>query len=317
MTGLRLIIKSRIPEERSKAMDSMLYIIVGSFIIGSALFMTGFLVQTRNDLEVSNSTLVEQKKAPDSEKITDNKGNFLVQALTAPVTILNNFLIGEGKWPGLMGVANFKSIDELIFNNGNIPQRDPFSDDEWTNLSYLYKIIAVVSEVFLLIMVWVTGIKFIHYSGEAGKRADLKEDILRWFFCIYIVATGPILIQVVFYVFNGLTNMIYTMAKPLITSNTKNILGMGFVQNINTGSVLTTALVKLYFNYIVLKINILFMSRKIVLIVMYVFTPIAAALWGINKRINAFSIWMGEIISNSSMQFFYAIVLFAMVAALR
>ena len=152
MTGLRLIIKSRIPEERSKAMDSMLYIIVGSFIIGSALFMTGFLVQTRNDLEVNNSTLVEQKKAPDSEKVTDNKGNFLVQALTAPVTILNNFLIGEGKWPGLMGVANFKSIDELIFNNGNIPQRDPFSDDEWTNLSYLYKIIAVVSEVFLLIM---------------------------------------------------------------------------------------------------------------------------------------------------------------------
>lgn len=105
-----------------------------------------------------------------------------------------------------------------------------------------------------------------------------------------------------------MTSAIYqNIIVPTSLSGSSLSIDATSIESIKTGNVFSTAIVKVIFCYLDVKINIVFLARKIMLSVMYVFTPIAAYLWGINKNVNAVSIWFGELITNSAMAFFYGI----------
>lgn len=56
-------------------------------------------------------------------------------------------------------------------------------------------------------------------------------------------------------------------------------------------------------------LNVIYIIRKLTLTVFFVFTPIAALLWAINKKTTAMMIWLGEIASNAFMPVAHALVL--------
>ena len=75
--------------------------------------------------------------------------------------------------------------------------------------------------------------------------------------------------------------------------------------SIKTGNAITTALVIAMFIYLFVKLNIKFIVRQFTIIIFTIFTPIAAALWIVNKNVTAAAIWGGQIIMNIFMQFIY------------
>lgn len=140
--------------------------------------------------------------------------------------------------------------------------------------------------------------------------------------CAFLLGTAPFLVQGLFRLFNAFTDSLGTATAAVwgaggtSSSAAGKAFGVDTFKNLKTGSALTTAIVHFLYVWQMIKINLVFISRKVVLAVMYAFTPIAIALWGINKRVHAASIWFGEILTNAAMQFFYAFTFTVMIVAL-
>jgi hypothetical protein len=79
--------------------------------------------------------------------------------------------------------------------------------------------------------------------------------------------------------------------------------------DVRTGSILGTALVKVFFVGIWWWFNIIYLIRKFVLTAMLCFTPLMALFWALNRNVPAFAIWLGELGSNALMPVAHALVL--------
>lgn len=303
LIGIRIIINRNNPNKRVDAMKGLYYIGIGALILAGCLTITNLLINLNKDIASAINSNGAISFVPSTIKIISNDGNFLTRAIAF---VINGLVTA---YQGLEGTIGFKRIDQLIFNNGVIDDLSPFSSQEWTTLNYIYSLIAGVCGIFLLIMVGKTGIDFIHSGLNIGKRVQLQDDIMRWFYCIFAIATAPVFVKALFILCNALTQVMYQLSG----ANIPNLSSSGYIQAIQTGDPLSDAIVKILFCYNEFMINLTFIARKIVLEVMYCFTPIAACLWGINRRINASVVWWGEMMTNATMQFFYAFVFFIMV----
>ncbi|WP_234121522.1 G protein-coupled receptor family protein [Clostridium hydrogenum] len=318
MAAIKLLLSAHKKDAREKAMDSLGKIIIGGFIIGASLVFSGFIANVANQSGVEISTAVPSAGSPSNETTSDDKGSFVLRAVTDVVDIIPNKLfdwIGSG--------FGFKSLDNLIFNaDKKASAMPPFTESEWHNLNYLYISICTLIAPLLLIMVAKTGIEMVIYSDSTSKKIDLKEEISRWILCAFMLGTAPFLIQGLFSLFNAFTDSLGTATAAIwgnggtSASGATKAFGVDTFKNLTTGSALTTAIVHFLYAWQMIKINLVFISRKVVLAVMYAFTPIAIALWGINKRVHAASIWFGEILTNAAMQFFYAFTFTVMIVAL-
>lgn len=309
-------------EERSKNMSGIMYLALGAIIIGSGLIITDILLDARQGLieALKNSGGSGSLDFSGSSKIEKGKlDNFLTRALSVPFDVIVRMFIGGEGGNGLQSLLGFKSIDNLIFNGGDLTGLEPFTNSEWSVLNLLYLNIASLCSLLVLIMVMKTGIKFISGGTSVSKRMELQEDLMRWIFSILAIVIAPLFIQGIFYICGAMTQGLYHILKASPAYSNDGFTSWkikGIIQNLSTGSVLTDGIVKVMFCYVDLKINILFMVRKIVITAMYAFTPIVAALWGINNKVNASAVWFGEMITNASMQFFYAFVFTVMLTAL-
>lgn len=320
--GFKLIIHGTNPEERSNAMKAIFYVAIGSFIIGSCMLIFSFIITMKNELVSSDINPPKIEAQSEYKDMKDVAANFLERALTLPVDlIINSFvggktLSGISSESGLQTYLGFKTLDSLIFNKGKINSSDPFTLDEWNNLTALYGVVAGLTAPFIMIMIFKIGYSFVIYSNSVTKRVLLKEDIYRCIFSIFAISIAPVFVKGIFMMFNMLTLVLYNniIEKSL---NKFPFFELNFVNSIHTGSVLVTAIVKVIFVYLDFKINIIFLARKIVLVTMFAFTPIAAILWGINKNVNAAAIWFGEMITNASMNFFYGFTFCVMITALK
>lgn len=322
VAGFRMIIHHNNPEKRTTSMRSLLYIAIGSIIIGSALVITGYLIQTQNNLMVDMGQGNVTDPGDIINTITDGTGNFISRGFVA---VLEGIITAVQNLEGLVG---FQPIDKLIFNKGvpgfgtsaitavtNNIETAPFTADEWQRLNYIYYLISGMTGILLFIMIGKTGISYIRNANNPSKLSMLSEQMGRWLFSVIFIVIAPMALKALFTITNGLTEQLYDKIQntlPDLSLSGAN----GIIQKIQTGDILTTATIKALFVYIELKVNIIFIARKIVLIAMFAFTPIAAALWGINDRIHAAMIWCGEVLTNAVMQFFYGFVFFTMIVML-
>lgn len=289
------------PEARAEGMQNLMKIAIGATIIGSAVLMAGWLIGLANSSAV---TLNVGKIAEDEGVLnnTDDSGNFFIRAIANALEAFPNALIN---WVGKL--AGFQPLTQLIFNTDSSLTLPPFKPDEWQNLSALYLAVSSFTAPLILIMIGKTGIAYVADTGSVSKKVDLKEEFMHWILCVTIIVIGPLLVQGLIQLCNMFTDILNTTTKSMWTLHAGSYL-TDFTETvkIRTGNILTDAIVHFLYAYLYLKVNIIFMVRKIMLSVMYVFTPIAVALWGINRRVEAFSIWFGEILTNAAMQFFYA-----------
>lgn len=322
MAGIKILLSAHKKDARAKAMESLGKIIAGGFIIGSSLVFAGFIANVANQTGIEITSNAPSINSGSFEKNSEDS-TFVTRAVAGVIDEIPNKIFdllstkdNKGKTIGAMG---FKPLDSLIFNASNSnTSMPPFSDDEWHNLNYLYICICTIVAPLLLVMVAKTGIEMVVYSDSTSKKIDLKEDLMKWFICAFLLGTAPFLVQGLFSLFNSFTDSLGTATKGIW--GTGGSASSGFstdtFKNLATGSIITTAIIHLLAAWLMIKINLVFISRQVVLAVMYAFTPIAVALWGINKRVHAASIWFGEIITNAAMQFCYAFTFTVMLVAL-
>ncbi|WP_256970662.1 hypothetical protein [Caldicellulosiruptor bescii] len=178
-----------------------------------------------------------------------------------------------------------------------------------------YWLVTLAATAFIIIMVGKTGIQMITFGYSARKKADMMEEIYTWVEAVLLVAACPLIFVYLNKFFVSLTNVLHGYValeySYMGDSNIANSDIDSFISQIDTQNLLNTAIVKLMYAYLYFKINMIFLIRKIVLGVFFLFTPIAAMMWGIKKDSNVMNVWFGEIITNTSMGFFYAFSLLA------
>ena len=134
------------------------------------------------------------------------------------------------------------------------------------------------------------------------KRTEVKDNLLRLLYGAIAILFAPIFVKLMLLINNNLVRMLVGQTH----FGLDNLLGNSLLTSINTGNAIATSIVIALFAYLFVKINIKFIVRQFTLIVFTIFTPIVAVFWIINKRTIASSIWFGQIMINSFMQFIYA-----------
>lgn len=317
LAAIRMILVRNSESKREEAMTTFGKIIVGCSILGSCILLSGFLIGVANHVGSAITNGGSSLANVPSTSITDDDGNFVVKAfanifISIEKCIFNLF----DKYFG------FLPLDKLIFNsNANafgvtgtitVP---PFTDSEWSNLNYMYLLVSSICAPLVLIMVAKTGISLIMSANRPAQRSGLQEDVCRWLFSLTLIAVGPLLLKGLFLLSSDMTNAVVKIFNASLGKD-NYVTDISMVDSIKTGSALTSAIVKCLFAWKFFQINMLFLVRKIILTAMYAFTPLAALFWGIDNRTQAIQIWFGEVITNATMQFFYAFTFSVMIISL-
>ena len=199
--------------------------------------------------------------------------------------------------------VGFKDYDELIFNNKqNSDNLSPFTSELWNKTMNWYKVFAIISGTLILIAVFILSYKIMNAGTNTAKKNEAKESLMRLCFGGVAIALAPLFIKFLLYINNSLVYLLVTSAN---TGTVDASLGDSMLTSIKTGNAITTALVIAMFIYLFVKLNIKFIVRQFTIIIFTIFTPIAAALWIINKNVTAAAVWGGQIIMNIFMQFIY------------
>ncbi len=195
----------------------------------------------------------------------------------------------------------FKDYDELIFGE-NQTALSPFTNENWDLINNWYWTIAGIIGGPILIAIVILAWKMIMAGISPDKRNEVKDNLMRLFFGASAIVIAPIFVKFMLMLNNNLVTLLVSRAHGSLD----DLLGNSLLTSINTGNAIATAIVIALFAYLFVKINIKFIIRQFTLIVFTIFTPIVAVFWIINKRTIASSIWFGQIIINSFMQFVYA-----------
>ena len=197
--------------------------------------------------------------------------------------------------------VGFKNYDELVFGN-NQSAISPFTDSDWSLINSWYWTIAGVIGTPMFIAIVILAWKMIVAGISPDKRNEVKDNLMRLFFGASAILLAPLFVKFMLMLNNNLVTILVGRSHGSLD----DLLGNSLLTNINTGNAIATAIVIALFAYLFVKINIKFIIRQFTLIVFTIFTPIVAVFWILNKRTIASSIWFGQIIINSFMQFVYA-----------
>lgn len=205
--------------------------------------------------------------------------------------------------PGKEANVGFKDYDTLIFNNNNANDSlSPFTDELWNKTMSWYNAFAIISGSLILIAVFILSYKIMSVGMNTAKKNEAKESLMRLCFGGVAIALAPLFIRFLLFMNNSLVHLLISAAN---SGTLENSLGNSMLTSIRTGNAITTALVIAMFIYLFVKLNIKFIVRQFTIIIFTIFTPVACALWIINKNVTAASIWAGQIIMNIFMQFIY------------
>ncbi len=199
--------------------------------------------------------------------------------------------------------VGFKDYDELIFNNRKSADAlSPFTQELWNKTMDWYRVFATISGCLILIAVFILAYKIMNAGMNTAKKNEAKDSLMRLCFGGVAIALAPLFIRFLLFINNSLVYLLVTAAN---TGTLDASLGNSMLTSISTGNAITTALVIAMFIYLFVKLNIKFIVRQFTIIIFTIFTPIAAALWIVNKNVTAAAIWGGQIIMNIFMQFVY------------
>jgi hypothetical protein len=213
----------------------------------------------------------------------------------------------------LTGKFGFKPVGELVLQAGDnafdLTAPAPFSPEQWDTLDGLYGSMAFVGLALYLIAVLVAAGRFIGagISKNPDARAEASAQLWRMFFALIIIAGAPVVVRTLYVLNNALVEAIRAVGGES-GQQLNEILSNAWLSDLQTGSVLGTAIVKVVFAWAGFWINIIFWVRDWVISVLYVFTPVMALLWTMNKNVTAASVWLGELLTNTFLQSAYAIV---------
>lgn len=246
---------------------------------------------------------------PDLEMQGGDKGGFLENLLAT----LLDFPLAITKTLGESSLVGLKPIGELVFE-GKV-----WSETEVRFLNAIYWAFMAACLPFFLVAIASTGFKLLVGGVSPGVRAEAIESIWRWLGALILVLFALPLVDFLLAVCNLLTSAIKT-AFETVQSNLDLSASLGDWNSpvfrgdveVRTGSVLGTAIVKVFFVAVWWWFNIIYLIRKFVLTAILCFTPLMALFWALNRNVPAFAVWLGELGSNALMPVAHALVLCVM-----
>jgi len=218
-------------------------------------------------------------------------------------------------------VLELKHINVLVFGTDTGSGSPWYDHSLWTEkeakfIRTVYWAFASVCLPMFLIVIMITAFKLIYSAASPGAREEAINSIWRWFATLVMVLAVPLVTDLVLTLSGVMTDAI-----RMAFEGVSNSLGLGVSLgdfsggvfsgdlDIRTGSVIGTALVKVFFVFVWLQFNIVYFIRKVVLSAMVCFAPVAGLFWAINRNVPAVAIWFGELGSNALMPVAHAIVL--------
>jgi hypothetical protein len=217
---------------------------------------------------------------------------------------------------GLTQAGGFKSLDRLVFAEGLSREeraRLPWeSEAEVKAVRDWFRFLCLVTAPFWVVAVAAAAFRFLHAGTNPAARAEAWESVQRWFLALGMVALAPLAVHLLMALANILVDAVKGAFQGLAGPLNRGVgdWGIDFAgMKIATGSFLGTAVVKVAFFFIYCYFNALYIVRKLALTVFFVFTPIMALLWAINRNVTAAAVWLGELASNAFMPVAHALVL--------
>lgn len=212
----------------------------------------------------------------------------------------------------LWQLGGFQKIEVLVFQQGLSDTEKkalPWTPAEAGYVKLWFQALLIVTAPFFIFAVISSGFKLLQAGANPAARVDAMESIQRWFIAIAIVALTPVLISTLMWICSLLVDAIVAGFVSVTTGMGRGIADIDQINlaDLRTGSVLGTAIVRVFFYGIFGYINALYIIRKVALTVFFCFTPLMAILWCINKNTVAFAIWLGEIASNAFMPVAHAL----------
>jgi hypothetical protein len=223
--------------------------------------------------------------------------------LAALAMVVNAFTAGLDAIADAMKMGKIEEIIFSIDSTDSFTQPAPYNSDQWETMDKLYGAMMLVALALGILLIMITAYKFI-YAGVNKRpevRAEASESLWRWILVLLIIAAAPVVVRALFVINNALVGFI----AGVIEAGQVADISTDF-KDLQTGNVLVTALVGLMFAWNRLFIGLIFFIRNWVVWTIYVFTPIMAILWGINKNVTAAAVWLGEMLSNALLQTAYA-----------
>ncbi|MDF9409506.1 MAG: hypothetical protein A4E52_00061 [Pelotomaculum sp. PtaB.Bin013] len=214
--------------------------------------------------------------------------------------------------------AGLKPLDQLVFLSGLSDDQKKMSpwekQSEVDFMNIWYAAMSGLTLPLFLILIFVSGFKLTASGVNPAAREEAIQSIWRWFGALVIMAVAPLFVQTLMWftsiILDGISfafGLVATMAGIGRTVQDWGAINFGGV-SLTTGSVLGTAIVKCMFVIIWIWLNVIYIVRKLVLSVMFCFTPLMAVMWALNKNTTAMAVWMGELASNAFMPVAHAIV---------
>lgn len=236
----------------------------------------------------------------------EDKGNFLERSIAGLVNNIADAMNGLIKF-----LTGFDDLNALLFslptnwNDERYPA--PLDQETWDMLDTLYGGISIVAYGLFMLLPLVASFRFL--GGAFTKSPRARAEAMQTLWRMVIAAVAIMAIPAMFRMFLIAANAIQGLVATAIENSYSEGLGISgeFLENIRTGSVLLTSIVRIGFVFIGLQIGVLYAVRKIVLSTMYVFTPLMLVLWVIKKDITAASVWVGEMLTNSFLLTAYAL----------
>lgn len=167
-------------------------------------------------------------------------------------------------------------------------------------ISWYWKIASIIGGPILIAIV-ILAWKMIIAGISPEKRNEVKDSLMRLIFGAASIGFAPIFVKLMLLLNNSLVKLLV----GTVHGSLDDLLGNSLLTNINTGNAIATAIVIAMFAYLFVKVNVKFIIRQFTLIVFTIFTPIVTIFWIINRKTIAASLWFGQIIINSFMQFIY------------
>jgi hypothetical protein len=268
------------------------------------ILLLALLILTACALVTAPVFAADNNAAQNGEPIED-EGGFFEKAIAA---VFENLYI---VFSVLAEGYGFKPVGELLMqveeNAYDLSYPAPFTTSYWRKLDALYTNMAGVGLALYLVVILATAGRFISagVSKNPDARAEAVSQVWRLVFAILIIAAVPLVIRTLYVLNNALVEAIVSAGK--IAGDMDKALSSDILEGLRTGSVIGTAVVKIVFAWAGFWLNIIFWIREIVISTMYVFTPLMAILWVINKNITAAAVWLGELVTNVFLHSAYAL----------
>ncbi|ABP66988.1 hypothetical protein Csac_1386 [Caldicellulosiruptor saccharolyticus DSM 8903] len=336
--------------ERAKIMQWSKYILAGSIIIFALSTVVGIMLSYQQQLiDIAKINFTNTANEPTLKKILFDIGDKIDIFVNAIINVLSAFIVTPIEW--FAKLAGFKPMNQLFFEGNPFSDKemDFILKFYWivASVSSVFIIILAGKTAIKLMFSGITASERVSLTKEVTTwfMALLVIATAPWilylmyeFFSLLTMWLQSAINSGFSYTTNSNKTFVtilhafglgYDQSESSI-KNYKEILQIlgeknpeeiiqkqgiidTFFFHVCGSNPANTIIMKALYLPLWAKINIVFMVRKYILGIFFLFTPVAVLMWGIKRDSMLLDVWFGETLTNVSMAFFYAFTYMATV----